>query len=122
MKKVTENIILIEPNRFSSEDIDILLSDLKISKSSSKIKSNKISKVWIWKDTGEIICWKEKGNPNIKYDKIDLNIENIETFRLNDEIKKQNDTLEVDIILDKISKNGIESLTKKEKEFLQSHR
>ena len=115
--KFTDNIVMIEPNRFDSDGIKEISSKLNLERNTiEKLKSMGVSKAWIWKKTGEVIFTKIKGFDNIKYNKIDLNLDNIKTFSLIDVVQKEN--LNLDTILDKISKYGKESLSNDEKEFL----
>ncbi len=119
MKTIIENIILVEPNRFSSDEIDVLSNQFGISKEIlSDLQHKKISKAWIWKDTGKIIFFKPKNDTHIKHKKIKLNVNNIQTFSLKEEVTKHE--LDVNSILDKISLSGLNSLTDDEKEFLKN--
>ena len=119
MKKFTENIILVEPNRFNLKEIELISSQIGSDKDLIlSLKSDNVSKIWIWKPTGEVLFFKKKNEDNISHKKIKFNMKNIKTFKLKDDISVS-PILEVNSILDKISSLGIESLTKEEKEFLK---
>ena len=120
MKKFTENIILVEPNRFNLNEIELISNQIGSDKDLIlSLKSDNVSKIWIWKPTGEVLFFKKKDEDNISHKKIKFNMKNIKTFKLKDDISPI--LLEVNSILDKISSLGIESLTEEEKEFLKGH-
>ncbi len=117
MKKFTENIIMIEPNRFTKSQYESIENQLGLPKNTiSDLKSKNITKAWIWEKSGKVIFFREKNNTHIKHDKIKFNLNNIKTFKLN-KISEE-PILEINSILDKISKEGINSLTNSELEFL----
>lgn len=108
---------MIEPNRFTTNQCNLIEDQFQLPKNTIyNLKSEKISKAWIWKDTGKIIFFKKKDDIHIKHEKIKFNLNNIKTFKLNQIIDQP--ILEIDDILDKISKNGISSLSTNELEFL----
>ena len=118
MKKIIENIILVEPKRFNSEDLIDLSNQYGFNSNEIlKLKSQGVSKIWIWKSTGEVICFKTKENSSLDHNNIDIDFSKIETFKLSDEPQEN---LNLDSILDKISISGVESLTSNEKNFLRN--
>ena len=110
MKKFTDNLILVEPNRLKKEDLEYLNS---IKLDLDELKG--YSKVQIWKKNGQIVFTKKtKGNV---ISKINIDLSKVQTFSLNDVDEGLSD---IDEILDKINVSGIESLTKKEKSILMN--
>ncbi len=120
MKEFTQNIVMIEPNRFDLDQIAWISEKFGIDKNLIlDLKSKNISKIWIWKKTGKVLFYKESKNQHIKHEKIEFDMSNVQTFSLSgcyDPDSKSN--LNVDTILDKISSSGIKSLNISEKEFL----
>lgn len=120
MKEFTQNIVMIEPNRFDLDQIAWISEKFGIDKNLIlDLKSKNISKIWIWKKTGKVLFYKESKNQHIEHEKIEFDMSNVQTFSLSgcyDPDSKSN--LNVDTILDKISSSGIKSLNISEKEFL----
>lgn len=128
------NLIMVEPSRIKSQSD--LIGDLKHLKISDidLLKKKNVSKVWFWKSTMEIIAFKTKGIQNLNFDGIESrkdkfesvsitsSLKNTEEYKSIPEIKltKKSVFLDTDTILDKISDFGIESLTKEEKNYLDS--
>lgn len=110
MKKFTDSLILVEPNRLKKEDLEYLNS---IKLDLDELKG--YSKVWIWKKNGQIVFTKKtKGNV---ISKMNIDLSKVQTFSLNDVDEGLSD---IDEILDKINVSGIESLTEKEKRILMN--
>lgn len=80
-----------------------------------KNKSIDLAKIWIDLDTGVLIAFTTKKYPKMTY--TDAYMEQLQKIQPI-EMPKKDVSLDVDSILDKISKYGIESLNEKEKIFL----
>ncbi len=129
------NLVMVEPSRIKDgSDLTGEIKDLKMSTILSLKKKN-VSKVWFWKTTMEIAIFKVKGINDLDFTSIDIKKDMFENVSLylpekktivqtvsKDKSKKSEIILDLNIILDKISARGIESLSKKEKSYLDNYK
>jgi hypothetical protein len=118
-----ENVISIHLNRFKSvEDFQRLLDDNGI----ENIDANKLfehkesgyTKIFFDKDTFEAVAYVHESSKKeiIFQDDFKDFLKNMKSLSF----KTETQVLDVDVILEKISEKGIDSLSKKEKEFLDN--
>jgi hypothetical protein len=144
MQYNTDNLLCFHLNLFNTfEQVDKMIEDRNLVNFDPNIiwgsKMEGRLKIWVDKDSYNIIFWTQKGDrkgticmssqylnlinnmKSVTYDKkvkvsqvtenqVQTNVKNVSSSELNQSI--------LNIILDKISSNGIESLNDKEKDFL----
>lgn len=82
-------------------------------------KNNDIAKIWVDSLTKDVVAYTMKKNPQIQIGHEFMEkLDSMSTFTLPKKIK--NSDLNLDSILDKISKFGIKSLSLEEKEYLDN--
>lgn len=119
-----ENVISIHLNRFKSvEDFQRLLDDNGI----ENIDANKLfehkesgyTKIFFDKNTFEAVAYVHESSKKeiIFQDNFKDFLKNMPSLSFKTDTKM---SLDVDVILEKISEKGIDSLSKKEKEFLDN--
>lgn len=111
------NIICIDLTKFNNEDLK-KISD-KYNVDSISLLSNKkdgFKKLWICEETLNIIAFNTKKDDEIKYtSSFGERLKSMNSIEMK---KEPNVIFNVDSILEKISKYGIESISKEEKDFL----
>jgi hypothetical protein len=123
------NLILIDYAFTSDEKLKLICDELELNYDIliKDKKRFKLFRIWIDKDSKRMIAYSTQKFPNkIEFtDSFDSSFKSIKTYQPNIpvsifELPKSNLSLNVDDILDKISKYGIDSLLKEEKEFLDN--
>jgi hypothetical protein len=116
-----ESIICIDLEKISNEQLREICSGLNIEIESLLNDKNKgFVKLWWCKKTFAVIAYTQKDDNTIKYTtKFTSILSSMENYSLKKE-EKSKKIFNVDVILEKISKFGIQSLTKEEKEFLDN--
>ena len=116
------NIIAIHLNKFKSvEDFQRMLDDNNLDQLDAKKiyeqKSNGCTKLFIDKSTQSVMAYNMKGQKEITFQNNLRNfLKNLKSIDYNKGVY----IISIDTILDKINKNGLESLSKREKEFLEN--
>lgn len=121
---IMENIICIDLTKFNNEQLIKIAEQYNIDYDSLLInKKNGFAKIWLVKDTNIIIAYTSKGDDSLRYMSTFTELlkltENV-SLKKSEKKKEPEIILNVDIILEKISKYGIESITDKEKRFLDN--
>jgi hypothetical protein len=123
------NIILIDYSFTSDDKLKLICEELELNYEIliKDKKRFKLYQIWIDKDTNRMIAYSTQKLPNkIEFtDSFDTGFKSMKTYVpntsiSNTELPKSDVSLNVDDILDKISKYGIESLLKEEREFLDN--
>ena len=124
---IMENIICIDLTKFNNEQLIKIAEQYNIDYDSLLInKKNGFAKIWLVKDTNIIIAYTSKGDDSLRYMSTftellklteNVSLKSVEKIK---DVKEPEIILNVDIILEKISKYGIESITDKEKRFLDN--
>ena len=122
-----ENIICIDLTKFNNEQLIKIAEQYNIDYDSLLInKKNGFAKIWLVKDTNIIIAYTSKGDDSLRYMSTftellklteNVSLKSVEKIK---DVKEPEIILNVDVILEKISKYGIESITDKEKRFLDN--
>lgn len=82
-------------------------------------KENDIAKIWVDTQTKDVVAYTMKKNPQIQIGhEFSEKLNSMDVFSLPKKVKSLN--LNMDSILDKISKFGIKSLSIEEKEYLDN--
>jgi hypothetical protein len=82
-------------------------------------KDNNISKIWVDVDTKDVVAYQSNKDPNLYLgDDFSEKLLSMKSFRLPK--KSNNLVFNLDVILEKISSKGINSLTTDEKNYLDS--
>lgn len=124
---IMENIICIDLTKFNNEQLIKIAEQYNIDYDSLLInKKNGFAKIWLVKDTNIIIAYTSKGDDSLRYMSTftellklteNVSLKSVEKIK---DVKEPEIILNVDVILEKISKYGIESITDKEKRFLDN--
>lgn len=119
-----ENIICIDLTKFNNEQLRKIAEQYIIDYDSLLLnKKNGFAKLWLVKDTNIIIAYTSKGDDSLRYMSTFTELlkltENV-SLKKSEKKKEPEIILNVDIILEKISKYGIESISDIEKNFLDN--
>jgi hypothetical protein len=119
-----ENLICIDLTKFNNEQILKICSNLNFEQENLLNNKKKgFAKLWLCEKTGTIVAYNTKKDKTIKYTSDFTNkLNSMENFSIKKEerLEPSKPVLNVDTILEKISKFGIQSITKEEKEFLDN--
>lgn len=121
---IMENIICIDLTKFNNEQLRKIAEQYIIDYDSLLLnKKNGFAKLWLVKDTNIIIAYTSKGDDSLRYMSTFTELlkltENV-SLKKSEKKKEPEIILNVDIILEKISKYGIESISDIEKNFLDN--
>jgi hypothetical protein len=83
------------------------------------MRTKQVIKIWVNPDNGFIIAYEDNKGYSFS-ENFTNHLTSIEPIDINEDILNQSVDIDTDSILDKISKYGIASLTKEEKDFLDS--
>ncbi len=84
-------------------------------------KDNNIAKIWVDVDTKDVVAYTTKKDNNIKLgDDFMEKLSSMDSYQLPKKAKVTNLTLDLDSILEKISRTGLDSLTNDERSFLDN--
>lgn len=132
-KGVGHGLVMIEIGRFTKEELSkFFVNNCGFDNVSEDIFNlkNKVSKVWVYMPSQEIIFFNKRGDRKIDISNIEYIFNIVQIFgnkkshftKDKKEVKKfkQQPILEMDAILDKISQFGMDSLIKEELDFLKS--